>query len=397
MPSLSSDDIGPVSAESPISPEGNDDEKRDYPSLFKQSVEQQQQCVYAKNGYKKLGKISRCLQGDMYKALNQTNGEYVAIKRASKELLDDNIAFDDDGMTFCVSENLVKEAAILQYLTVRNRPLGDYIVNFVDLFEDDEDYFLVLEYIESETNLQQFVQEAHEYLKKGQLPLKAYQKAIKYIMWQLVVTVKWLHDDMHCCHLDLCVENIMLKNCDFIQKKNGMIVNPKLTVKICDFGVSEVMKRSNFECRKFGLSLDNEAYVSPKAHAEQTYDARSSDVWSLGMILFECLSGTKPYDPCEIWMAGQRGGYWAVQHDFLKTYLVKMKLIKYWTNGSLSLLLSLLQCEESKRCDVKTVFEHVWFRAYFENYHQRIKEKSIVQRHQLLSQTPMGNFPFYLN
>merc|ERR1719242_2517346 len=179
IPSLSSY-ICPASAESPDTPDN--DANDNFSSLLNALNEEEQKCVCAQNGYKKISKISDCLQGDMYKALNKTNGEYVAIKRASKELLEGKIAIDD-GMNFCVSENLCKEAAILQYLTIHNRPLGDYIIQFVDVFEDEDNYYLVIEYVESETNLKQFVQRGHEYMADGSLSSKEYQKAIKYIMW----------------------------------------------------------------------------------------------------------------------------------------------------------------------------------------------------------------------
>ena len=55
-----------------------------------------------------------------------------------------------------------------------------------------------MEYIDSEMNLRQFVEIAFKYIQEKKLRLKYYQKIVKYVYWQLVVTVRWLHQCMSC-------------------------------------------------------------------------------------------------------------------------------------------------------------------------------------------------------
>ena len=160
--------------------------------------------LFANHGYKKLKIITDTLQGKLYKAQklddNKTSdnvNQYVAIKKCNKLLLKEGIAIQDE-INFVVSENIIKESVILKYLTFDNCPIGEYIIKFIDFFESNDDYYLVMEYVESEMNLKQLMYKAFEYINSNKMDYKEYQKVIKYIFWQLTVTVRWLHHDMNC-------------------------------------------------------------------------------------------------------------------------------------------------------------------------------------------------------
>ena len=128
--------------------------------------------ILAEHGYKKISKICDTVQGVLYKAekLNDTNinNKYVAIKRCERILRDKQEAIQD-GMNFIVSEDIIKEAIILKHLTVDNQPIGEYIVKYIDSFQSDEYYYLVMEYIESDINLAQFVQNAFKHIHSNKL------------------------------------------------------------------------------------------------------------------------------------------------------------------------------------------------------------------------------------
>lgn len=126
--------------------------------------------------------------------------DHVAIKQISKKLHRSGESIQEDGFSTIVEKNIIKEAMILKYLTKDNRPNGGYIAKYIDFFESDDDYYLVMEYV-GDKNLAQFVKEAHQYIKEKKLKLSAYKQVIKYLFWQISVMVHWMHQDMKTCHL----------------------------------------------------------------------------------------------------------------------------------------------------------------------------------------------------
>eukprot|EP01084_Bolivina_argentea_P019007 35389_1 len=324
------------------------------------------------HGYRIMHKICDTMQGDLFKALNVNTNRFVAIKKTDKQLFAKRIAIQDR-IHFCVTENIIKEAHILKYLTVDNTPIGDYIVQYIDFFESGESYYLVMEYIASETDLKQFILKAKRYIQCGKMDIKAYQKTMKFLLWQLFVTVQWLHLSMKCCHLDLCLENVLLKNANFIETNHGIVIDQRIAIKLSDFGVSEVFKK-DYLCLKQPLSLENTAYASPTVFDEEEYDAECADNWSLGMLLFEIMTAGKHiYNPLEI--HALYSGYWALKHDQLRQYLAGNNMLSYFNVCSFSILTGLLSFNERNRLKGMDILKHEWFDKYYKRYQRQIAKK----------------------
>eukprot|EP01084_Bolivina_argentea_P054453 99855_1 len=378
-----------------------------------------EEVVFAFNGYKQLHKICDVLQGELYKGIQLSSNKFVAIKKTDKSQYRKNITVQNN-FSFCVTENRVKESHILKYLTVNNRPIGDYIIQFIDFFESDNNYYLVTEYINTKTNLKQFIKTAHKYVVNGILSLKKYQQVIKYLLWQLAVTIKWLHVDMKCVHLDICTENIMLENCNFIADNKGNIkVNPAISIKLSDFGVAELFKpdrsRRNlkeykpFKCQKQNLTLDNESFLAPKICKDELYDSRLADVWAYGMVLFECLTGQKLYNGKDVWQvltqadtesvtdkSHLKNGYLALMNGALKEYFAINNLLKYFNQGSFDLLNNLLNINEDKRITAYDLLKHKWFAMYYKRYHTQIENKYIDQQKRFIeNRVRMKYYDYY--
>ncbi len=101
-----------------------------------------------------------------------------------------------DTSHFCVHDDIHKEAAILRYLN--NKDSCNKMSRYIDFFESQADYYLVLESETDFMKLKEFVNTAHKYIENGKLKRKEYAKIIKYIMWQLLTAINWLHNDMYC-------------------------------------------------------------------------------------------------------------------------------------------------------------------------------------------------------
>ena len=87
-------------------------------------------------------------------------------------------------------------------------------------------------------------------------------------------------------HRDLKPANVFLH-----QEEDGVEV-----VKVLDFGVSKVDLRDDSELSVSGVAIGTPSYMSPEqARGERDLDARS-DVWGLGVVLFQMLTGERPFD-----------------------------------------------------------------------------------------------------
>jgi serine/threonine protein kinase len=62
-------------------------------------------------------------------------------------------------------------------------------------------------------------------------------------------------------------------------------------VKICDFGVSKIIKKTQFIKEQCGTP----AYIAPEIIANEGYEGFNADIWSLGVVLYAMVQGTVPY------------------------------------------------------------------------------------------------------
>eukprot|EP01084_Bolivina_argentea_P245292 410697_1 len=287
----------------------SDDSDLPMTQLFLKLHETNEDITLAQNGYKKVDTICNTLQGEIIKAeviksslTDISIGSYVAIKKTNKKLLKAHTAIQD-GITYCVSKNAVKEALILSQLTLKsydNNNVKHNIIRFIDSFTSENNFYLVMEYIENGITVNEFIQRSHELIHRKKMSFKHYRKIVKNIMWQMVTVFEWLHETAHCCHLDIHSKNLML-TVQFIKQSDGCYkIDDGATVKLCDFGVSELcdLKTANYEKTKKAfelisrkLTIENEYLASPKAYEGEP----------LGMVFYQCLVGKQLYTPQDMW------------------------------------------------------------------------------------------------
>ncbi len=75
-------------------------------------------------------------------------------------------------------------------------------------------------------------------------------------------------------------------------KSDNIMIASDGTAKVMDFGLASIT--GNTQVTKEGTTIGTIAYMSPEQAHGETVDHRS-DVWSYGIVLYEILSGTKPF------------------------------------------------------------------------------------------------------
>jgi serine/threonine protein kinase len=146
------------------------------------------------------------------------------------------------------------------------------IVRYHEHFEDGTLIFIIMEYADG-GDLSSRIKEA----KKQESPKPFEPKLAMFWFLQICMAMKYLHDN-HILHRDLKTANV------FLTSKN--------VVKLGDFGISTVLQNT-MACAK--TVCGTPYYFSPELCQSKPYNNKS-DVWALGIIFYEVLTLTRPFN-----------------------------------------------------------------------------------------------------
>lgn len=140
------------------------------------------------------------------------------------------------------------------------------IVNLLDNFEDNDNFYLVLEYLQNED------------LKHNINNYDSFQneKYCLQLIYQICQAIEYLHN-AGICHRDIKPENIGLD-------KNNIL-------KLLDFRLGSFL----FENQKNMLPCGTINYIAPEMFLNQFYN-KEVDIWSLGVLIYYIISGTLPFE-----------------------------------------------------------------------------------------------------
>ena len=212
-----------------------------------------------------------------------------------------------------------------------------------------------------------------------------------------------MHNDMNCCHLDLCMENIVISKNPFIKNKNDntIRIDPNIYLKIVDFGLSEIFSPYNrintnpFKCDKWGLK-DSYQCTSPRVYNEFYYNAKKADIWSLGIILYKMLTNKFLY---KLPNSREDEYFYYIEKNIIDMHLKINHLKKYINNKKiLKLLNNMLNINENKRYSSIQILKCEWFESYYKKYSNVIELKSKLQNElnkKQLKSKKMQSFPYY--
>lgn len=203
------------------------------------------------NRYEIIEKIGGGGMSYVYKAKCRVLNRFVAIK-----ILRDELTSDPDFVNKFKQESL--SAASLTHPN---------IVNIYDTGIEDDIYYIVMEYVKGET-LKKYIN------RKGRL---SEQEAVK-ISRQMAEALKHAHSN-NIVHRDIKPHNILIT-------EDGI-------AKVTDFGIARAATSSTIN--NTSNVIGSVHYFSPE-QARGGYVDDKSDIYSLGIVMYEMVTGVVPFD-----------------------------------------------------------------------------------------------------
>lgn len=195
-------------------------------------------------------KLGQGTYATVFKAYHKTGARrVVAIKCIAKSSL-----------TKSATENLLTEIAILK------RIKNEHIVELIDFQWNQQYIYLIMEYCSGG--------DLHRYIRANK---RLRESIVRKFLQQLAKALRVLQEH-NIAHMDLKPQNILLSS----------VRNPSL--KLADFGFAQYLRSGDFASSLRGSPL----YMAPEMLLSDHYDNKV-DLWSVGIIMYECLFGTAPY------------------------------------------------------------------------------------------------------
>lgn len=208
-----------------------------------------EQGIIIQNRYEIIEEVGSGGMSVVYKAKCHVLNRYVAIKVLKLE-------FSDDKSFVNKFRIEAQSAAALSHPN---------IVNVFDVGEENGYHYIVMELVEGIT-LKEYIQQ------NGRLP---YATALDFIT-QICAGIEVAHEN-NIIHRDIKPQNIIVS-------RNG-------TLKVTDFGIAKAATSNTIAASAIG----SVHYISPE-QARGGYSDERSDIYSLGITLYEMLTGRVPFE-----------------------------------------------------------------------------------------------------
>jgi len=257
--------------------------------------------------YYKIGKmLGKGAFGRVSLGIHKLTGKFVAVKSISKKVMTDESS----------KTKVLREVSIWEQLQHPS------VIRLYETFESEKHLLYVEELCVGGDLL--------TYVRKRR---KLKENVAKFVLKQILDGLYYCHSK-NILHRDIKLDNILL-NAD------GM-------VKICDFGVSKVVRKGERMVEQCGTP----AYIAPEILRDKGYEGFAVDIWSAGVVLFAMIYGTVPFK--------------ANNMSELHKLIIKGKytLKPCASEDCRDLLKKMLEPDPKKRYTIPQILCHKWFSNY---------------------------------
>lgn len=259
----------------------------------------------------------------VYVAIHGATGSKVAIKVINKK---EN---NEDG------RSMVRIQREIEIFKKVNNP---FIARLFDILETEEEIYLIMEFASNGTLLN-YINEHGAFSEENAAIIFA----------QLMLAVRYLHEDMHVCHRDIKAENVI-----FDSKRN---------IRIIDFGLSNQPNEDNVLRSQCG----SPSYAAPEMIMGSEY-SYGCDIWSCGCVLYALTVGHLPFEDQNMQRLAQKIIYKEVD--------IPASMGPELTD----LVLKMLCKSPEKRPSVAEVLEHPWLMDAVKKASDALSIKSDIEQ-----------------
>jgi len=286
---------------------------------------------------KKFYRIGRLLGkgafGKVSLGMHKLTGKLVAIKAINKEYLTNEAS----------KEKVMKEFSVLKRLRHPN------VIRLYESFESRK-YILIVMELCTGGDLLNYVREKKKLNEnEAKLGLKSLIEGLKHCHSHGVL------------HRDIKLDNILL--------------NGQGQLKICDFGVSKIIKRGERIFEQCGTP----AYIAPEILENKGYEGFAADIWSAGVALYAMLYGTVPFkaNSMEELHSQITKGRYSLKKDISAT--------------ARDLLTGMLECNPYKRITATEIITHKWMEGIQEHISLFTEEekKTLNQEYDMMEENSL--------
>jgi tRNA A-37 threonylcarbamoyl transferase component Bud32 len=201
--------------------------------------------------YKIVSVVGEGGMGKVYKAIHPTLHKHIIIKRLQIS------------SAKTLSERFKREATVMMGFRHEN------IVSVYDHFKHGTSYYIAMEYIDG-ISLEDLIE------KKKRIP----PLAAALIFREICKGLQYAHHK-GVIHRDIKPDNVLIS-------KNG-------DVKLFDFGIAMVEAEAEKELTKTGVVMGTPSYMSPEQIKDAKHVDKRTDIYSMGIMLYQMITGKKPY------------------------------------------------------------------------------------------------------